>query len=176
MGGWEWKQPKNKFNYPEVVGNHFLYRHSADDHNNKRHAPISLEVVWATKYWPNRVFSFLLSVTEVNINLAATYFGGQEPTGQINFCKELAKTLIFNTHYNEDDDKTPDKKRKQREYGHCLIMLPKSKNFSGTQIITANSEYLQHKCNTCKKGPYLLPMLPRSLLMCRMFQLSSCMY
>ena len=26
---------KNKFNYPEVVGNHFLYQHSVDDHNNK---------------------------------------------------------------------------------------------------------------------------------------------
>ena len=87
----------------------------------------------------------------MNINLAATYFGGQEPTGQINFCKKLAKTLIFNTHYNEDDDKTPDKKRKQREYGHCLITLPKSKKFSGTRIVAANSEYLLHKCNTCKK-------------------------
>ena len=62
------------------------------------------------KYWPNRVFSFLLSVPEVNVNLAVTYFGGQEPTGQI---KKLAKTLIFNMHYNEDDNKTPDKKRKQ---------------------------------------------------------------
>ena len=80
------------------------------------------------------------------------YFGGQEPTGQINFCKKLAKTLIFNTHCNEDNDKTPDKKRKQREYGHCLITLPKSKKFSTTRIIAANSEYLQHKCNTCKKG------------------------
>ena len=26
---------KTKFNYPEVGGNHFLYRHSIDDHNNK---------------------------------------------------------------------------------------------------------------------------------------------
>ena len=81
----------------------------------------------------------------MNINLAATYFSGQNPTGQINFCKKLAKTLIFNMHYNEDDNKTPDKKRKHREYGHCLITLPKSKKFSGTQIIAANSEYLQHK-------------------------------
>ena len=24
---------KTKFNYPEVVGNHFLYQHSVDDHN-----------------------------------------------------------------------------------------------------------------------------------------------
>ena len=84
------------------------------------------------KYWPNQVFSFLLSVTKVNVNLAAMFFSGQEPTGQINFCKKLAKTLIFNMHYNEDDDKTPDRKRKQQEYGHSLIMLPKSKNFSGT--------------------------------------------
>ena len=99
MSGWMGVETakKNKFNYPEVVGNHFLYRHSIDDHNNKRHSPISLEVVWATKYWPNQVFSFLLSVTEVNVILAVTYFGGQEPTGQINFRKKLAKTLIFNT-------------------------------------------------------------------------------
>ena len=47
-----------KFHYPEVVGNHFLYQHSVDNHNNKRHSPISLEVVWATKYWPNHVYSF----------------------------------------------------------------------------------------------------------------------
>ena len=26
---------KTTFNYPEVVGNHFLYHHSVDDHNNK---------------------------------------------------------------------------------------------------------------------------------------------
>ena len=106
-----------------------MYRHSVDDHNNKRHSPISLEVIWATKFWPNRVFAFLLGVTEVNVNLAATYFCGQEPTGQIEFRKLLAKTLIYNTYYDEDDDKTPDKKRKHRESGHCLVTLPRTKNF-----------------------------------------------
>ena len=59
------------------------------------------------------IFLLLLSVTEVNVNLAAMYYSGQEPTGQINFHKKLAKTLIFNMHYNEDDDKPLDKKRKQ---------------------------------------------------------------
>ena len=29
---------------------------------------------------------------------------------------------------------------------------PRTKRFSGTQIVAANSEYPQHKCNTCKKG------------------------
>ena len=104
------------------------------------------------KYWPNRVFASLLSVTEVNINLVTMYFGGQQQMGQIDFCKKLAKTLIFNTHYNEDDDKTPEKKQKQQDSSHCLIMLPKCKKFSGTQIVTANSEYQQHKSGTCQKG------------------------
>ena len=35
--------------YPEVVHNHYLYRHSVDDHNNRRHSPIGLEEVWGTK-------------------------------------------------------------------------------------------------------------------------------
>ena len=114
-----------KFNYPEVVGNHFLYQHSVDDHNNKQHSPISLEVVWGTKYWPNHVFAFLLAVTKVNVNLAAQYFGGIKQIGQIEFRKLLAKTLIFNSYYDDEIDNTPEKKQKQCDSGHCLITLPK---------------------------------------------------
>ena len=175
MGGWEWKRPKNKFNYPEVVGNHFLYQHSVDDNNNKRHSPISLEDVWATKYWPNLVFSFLPSVTKVNVNLAATYFSGQEPTGQINFRKKLAKTLIFNTHYNEDNDKTPDKKRKQQEYGHVSSRYPRAKTFPEHESLQQTVNIRSTNAIHAKKGTYLLPMFPRSLPVCRMFRLSSCM-
>ena len=47
---------------------------------------------------------------EVNVNLAATYFGGQPQMGEIEFQKLLAKTLIFNSYYNEQTDKTPEKK------------------------------------------------------------------
>ena len=47
MDRWEWDK-KQEIHYPEVMGNHFLYQHSVDDHNNKRHSPVSLEVVWAT--------------------------------------------------------------------------------------------------------------------------------
>ena len=132
MGDGSGMKQQKPFNYPEVVCNHFLYRHSVDDHNNKQHTPISLEVVWAMKYWPNHVFAFLLSITEVNVNLAAMHFNGQQQMGQIEFRKLLAKTLIFNTHYNENNDKMPDKKCKQQEYGHCLHILPKGNKFSGT--------------------------------------------
>ena len=60
----ERKKVSVTFNYPEVVSDHFKYRHSVDDHNAKRHAPICLEHVLATKYWPHMPFSFLLAVTE----------------------------------------------------------------------------------------------------------------
>ena len=87
-------------------------------------SPISLEVVWVTKYWPNCVFAFLLSITKVNMNLAATYFCGQEHMSQIEFHMVLAKTLIYKNHYNEETDEMPDKKHKKWETNHCLIALP----------------------------------------------------
>ena len=53
----DWKEngenKRKTFQYPEVINNHFSYRHAVDDHNAKRHSPISLEVLWATKQWPN---------------------------------------------------------------------------------------------------------------------------
>ena len=104
------------------------------------------------KYWPNQVFGFLLSIIEVNVNLAATYFSGQQQMGQIDFHKKLAKTLIFNTHYNEDDDKTLEKKQKQWDSSHCLIMLPNCKKFlaheSSQQTVNIHSTNAAH----AKKG------------------------
>ena len=74
----DWKENGIKksttFRYPEVVDNHFKYRHYVDDHNGKQHSPTSMEVVWATKHWSNRVFAFLLSISEVNCWLAETQF------------------------------------------------------------------------------------------------------
>ena len=127
------------------------------------------------KYWPNHVFAFLLAVTEVNINLAAQYFGGMKQIGQIEFRKLLAKTLIFNSYYDDKTNNTPEKKQKQCDSGHCLITLPKGKFFgnanhhSKQRISTTQVQHMQ------QKGTYLLHVLPRYLLVCRMFQLPSCM-
>ena len=112
----------------------------------------------------------------MNVNLAATYFGGQEPTGQINFHKKLAKTLIFNMHYNEDDNKTPDKRENNENMAIVSSCYPRAKNFlaneSSQQTVNIRSTNAIH----AKKGMYLLPMLPSSLLVSRMFWLSYCMY
>jgi hypothetical protein len=91
----EWKRRAYKigsqhhevsFQYPKVVYNHFHYRHVIDDHNSKCHSPISLEVTWATKWWPHRVFAFLLAIImEVNVLLASVHFGGYMKTSMLNF-------------------------------------------------------------------------------------------
>ena len=96
------------------------------------------------KYWPNHVL--------VNMNVTATYFYGQDQMSQIEFHKLFMKTLIYNNHYNEEMDETPDTKCKKQETSHCLVMLTIWKKISGMQIITANSAYPQHKCKTCKEG------------------------
>ena len=100
--GWEvhhdWKENGIKksttFQYPEVVDNHFKYRHYVDDHNGKRHSPISMEVVWATKHWPNRVFTFLLSISEVNCWLAETQFMSWRTDSTIPTGRSLPMSLL----------------------------------------------------------------------------------
>ena len=39
------KKVTKDFHYPEIVSNHFKYRHTIDDHITKRHSPICLEYV-----------------------------------------------------------------------------------------------------------------------------------
>ena len=113
----------------------------------------------------------------MNVNLAATYFSGQEPTGQINFHKKLAKTLIFNTHITmRMTTKHQIKRENNKNMAIVSSCYPRAKNFpeheSSQQTVNIHSTNAIH----AKKGTYLLPMLPRSLPVCRMFQLSSCMY
>jgi hypothetical protein len=74
-------------------------------HNAKRHLPISLEVVWATKIWANRVFAFLLAITEVNCMLGFQYFYKEKCDGMLAFWKMLAKELINNTNLQEEESK-----------------------------------------------------------------------
>mmetsp|Transcript_12340 Transcript_12340/g.17722 ORF Transcript_12340/g.17722 Transcript_12340/m.17722 type:complete len:110 (-) Transcript_12340:321-650(-) len=64
--------------YPGVILNHFTYRDAVDTHNSYRMFLVALEKTWKTHRWPNRVFQFLLAVTEVNVKLVLErIFGGQ---------------------------------------------------------------------------------------------------
>ena len=78
------------FCYPEVVSNCFKFRHTMDDHNTRRHAPISLEYFLDTKHWPHFLFLFLLAISEVNTNLIEAYCTeNSTPTAQLEFRKLL---------------------------------------------------------------------------------------
>ena len=68
--GWYGESLARLFKYCHLFGLHFRYRHQVDDQNNRRHAHISIERTWATKFWPDRNFAWYLAVTEVNTALA----------------------------------------------------------------------------------------------------------
>ena len=91
-----------RFEYPEVLHNHFRYQHLIDDHNSKRHQPISLEDVLAALEWSQRPFAFLRAVTEVNVKLTSEHFGGCEDKGMIAFCKQFAQELINNDYFKRE--------------------------------------------------------------------------
>ncbi len=140
------------FQYPEVIANHFKYRHIVDDHNAKRHAPISLEVVWATKQWEKRVFAFLLSITEVNVMLAATYFYNKKKISMIQFRKEFSKELIYNNLIMKERE-IEEKRvlRSSQQKIHELLKLPINRKFKGCRMVRSEMKYGQYKCFGCKK-------------------------
>ena len=113
------------FKYPEVVHNHFQYCHAVHNHNAKQHSPISIEVVWATKWWPNRVFCFLLSITEINCYLAESYLTGQKSDSMLDFQMHLSFKLIENAYMREEERVEHHRSCRIREgISHGLVSLP----------------------------------------------------
>ena len=53
--------------------------------------PIALEETWLTSRWPNQVFSFLLAVTVVNVQNAATYFFNKETIDALTAKRLIAR-------------------------------------------------------------------------------------
>ena len=120
------------FKYPEVVPNHFQNCHSVDDHNAKRHSPISIEVVWATKQWPNYVFAFLFAITEVNCFLSESHFTSRKHNSMMDYRKELTNALIENWYLVQE--KLAERQRStriQQEISHGLVSLPPFQKCSG---------------------------------------------
>ena len=105
---------------------------AVDDHNGKQHSPISLEVVWATKRWPNRVFAFLMSITEVNCYLAESYFTSRKSNSMLDFRKSLSHQLIENDYFDQEAESQGCRStRIQEGIGHRLMSLPPYKTFLG---------------------------------------------
>ena len=97
------EQFQSTFKYPELFHNHFQYRHAVDDHNNRRQSPISVERTWSTKWWPHRIFAFLLAITEINVFKAWIECFGHEDAGTLSLRKTLAEELINNPYLMEEN-------------------------------------------------------------------------
>ena len=52
-----WTKDMKQFTYRKPFGNNFRYIHQLEDHNNWRHAPISLKGTWATNFCPDHNFA-----------------------------------------------------------------------------------------------------------------------
>ena len=89
----EWKT----FKYAKPFSRHNRAKHWVDDHNNRRHDPIGLEEVWATKWWPMRQFTFLCSVAEVNACHSLARGKREQTMPQLEFRRQLAQELLHNT-------------------------------------------------------------------------------
>ena len=122
---------KHEFRYSETFQNHMTYRHQIDDHNNLRHQQPSLEETWKTQTWENRVFGFLLAVSEVNAFKYFVHFvwKGKEKMTLHKFRKELALALIYNEEVIEElgEGESQAKKKKKRIFEareHVLMTAP----------------------------------------------------
>ena len=109
-----------QFKYCEPFANHYLYRHSVDDHNNLRQSMPAIEKTWVTHRWPTRVFQFLLAISEVNTYKAFVYFiwKDEEFMTLHEFRRKLANSLINNDYLYAEKEEIPSinerkKRRKQ---------------------------------------------------------------
>lgn len=140
-----------KLKYPEVIHNHYTYRDAVDANNSARMDPIALEETMKTTRWPNRVFQFLLAVSEVNAKLAAEKIYGMEATSQQSFRKQLCKELINNPYLATDDTGARRTSPRKAPTEHKLVSLPKNRTFKNGQLKYCKTEYIQLVCSCGKK-------------------------
>ena len=116
-----------------------------------------MEVVWATKCWPNRVFAFLLSISEVNCRLAETQFTSQCTDSMLSYRKKLAYELIENAYIKREEiqeqlSRSPRRSRwLLEETGHGFVSVPPNKTFKDGRLVSSKSRYPQHKCSRCPR-------------------------
>ena len=80
-----------------------------------------------TMRWPNHVFCFLLAMTMVNVQNAATYFLQKPKLDSLQAQCLIAKALINNVHLRTGT--TPRKCPKCHSINHVLTMVPPYKKF-----------------------------------------------
>ena len=110
-----------------------------DNHNSLRMHPISTEETWMTIQWPNRVFCFLLAITMVNVQNAATYFLNKPKIYSLQSRRLIAEALINNEYLQTGT--SPRSGCKCRSVDHVLMTVPHFKTFVKGQLENCKTKY-----------------------------------
>ena len=147
----EWKT----FKYAEPFSRHNRAKHWVDDVNNRRHDPIGLEQVWQTKWWPNRQFTFLLSVAEVNCVQARARARKEIPEPTLTFRKNLAMRMLRNKIQSNGLAAASPPRIQVRTSSVHMLRKRKTRegkwNYSTHAFNKVRSNYVRYPCSDCKK-------------------------
>ena len=145
----EWKT----FKYAEPFSRHNRAKHWVDDVNNRRHDPIALEDIWATKWWPNRQFTFLLSVAEANSIHARARARKEISEPTLAFRKQLAKCMLLNKlGRNGVVPASPIRPRVRRDTEHERKRKQVNEgkwNSTTKRFNKVKTPYVREKCSNC---------------------------
>ncbi len=148
----KWKS----FKYSEPFSRHNCAKDWVDDINNCRHDPIGLETAWATKWWPNRQFTFILSVTEANAVQARARATKETAMPTLDFWKKLAMRMIQNKiGDNGVAAASPKRTRASVPRDHVLIKRAKKEgkySYSKRRFKECKTLYIPHPCYVCRKS------------------------
>jgi hypothetical protein len=148
----EWKT----FKYAKPFSRHNRAKHWVDDVNNSRHDPIGLEQVWQTKWWPNRQFTFLLSVAEVNCVQARARVRKEVPEPTLTFRKNLAMRMLRNKIQSNGLAAASPPRIQVRTSSVHMLRKRKTRegkwNYSTHAFNKVRSNYVRYPCSDCKKA------------------------
>jgi hypothetical protein len=126
-----------------------------DDVNKRRHSPISLESIWETKWWPNRQFTFLLSVAEVNAGMAKARATSRPADSVLDFWKRLAELMLENKL--DARGVASNSPIRPRRTSNTVHVLKKRAKYEGKfdperrAFKRVKSMYLTRPCRDCRK-------------------------
>ena len=166
------------FKYTECFENYYKGRHAVDDHNHSRHIVPSIEGTWNARYWDDRVFQFILAISEVNAALAKKKFGQGQGNDNMNyttcsFRRKLAVSLINNDYVTDDAEGVQRSRRMlRRKQQHLLRSAPPNTKYYCTSreifIKTEKNPYQRYTCKSpyCKNRTRTYCICNPSLWMC----------
>ena len=146
----EWKT----FKYAEPLSRHNRAKHWVDDVNNRRHAPIGLEEMWRTKWWPNRQFTFILSVVEVNCVQARARARKEASEPTLTFRRKLAMRMLTN-RIGTVVAPSPLRVRTRTSTNHVHRKRKKHEglwDYTTRKFAKRKTEYIRHPCVECGKS------------------------